>query len=180
MTQIIIFSPKQTGEEWGVSEHWNQTFWMLYLVTGIPKLCSWLQTHHGLQQSQIPAAESCSGRLFLMSVIQALWPIWEAPVQPPHVCISELPRALPSVAGLHTVSTDLDLILHRNYSCQEAGVFKRVDNNDTRILMTQDPCACVGRIYCSLSCYPESARLEQKKGPWHLHGMDDSSKGRHM
>lgn len=94
MTQIIIFLSKQTGQEWGVSECWNQSFWILYLVTGITKLCSWLRTHQGLRQSQIPVAESCSGRLFVVSVIQALWPEWEASMQPPHHCAPQLPRVL--------------------------------------------------------------------------------------
>lgn len=34
MTQIIILPPKQTAEEWAVSEGWNNSIWILYFVTG--------------------------------------------------------------------------------------------------------------------------------------------------
>lgn len=129
MTQIIIFLSKQTGEEWGVSKCWNQSFWILYLVTGITKLCSWLRTHQGLRQSQIPVAESCSGRLFVVSVIQALWPEWEAPMQPPHHCAPQLPRAGSSASGLCTACTAPGQTRHSNYSRQEAGTFERLSNN---------------------------------------------------
>lgn len=83
-----------------MSECRTQSFWTLYLVTGVPKLYSWLRTHRGLRQSRIPVAESCPGRLFLVSVIGALWPEREAPVQPRRCCASELPSAPCPAAGL--------------------------------------------------------------------------------
>lgn len=177
MTQIITFSPKQTGEEWGVSERWNRSLWRLYLVTGVPKLCSWLWTHQGLQQSWIPVAESCSGRSFLVSVIQALWPNWEAPAQPPHRCVTELPRARLLQQG----SAQPPLLHFRSIAVitpAERLEFSR-DCNNIRTWGHKVLMSTLKGMYCSLCCYPDSVRLEQDKDPWQLHWMNDPSKGQH-
>lgn len=151
---MVIYDPDNytlpNKKEWVVSEHWNQSFWTLYLVTGILKLCICLQTHQRLWHSLIPVAEPCSGRLFLVSITQALCPQRQALMQPPHWRYPSFPahHILQQGSTTHPHQT-----LPSNNPCQEAGAFKRLSNNMGtwwhKVLMS------TRRIYCSLSCYPD-------------------------